>query len=268
MNNQPIGILDSGVGGLSIWREIVSILPYESTVYIADSTNCPYGTKSSREIYFLAKRLVNFLVQKKVKLVVIACNTITVCCLDKLRKDFKNLPIVGTVPAIKTAVEHSRNRKIGILSTPVTSESKYQKDLIERFAKDCVVINLGIDKLVAFVERGETEGEKVKEVIKEELKQFVEHNVDTIAIGCSHFPFLQKTIGEVMGENVEILDPGKAIARQVKRVLENNNYLSSSNNPSYVFYTTGNTEEFTQVSKRLLGRKISPSINEVHGVSL
>lgn len=268
MNNQPIGILDSGVGGLSIWKEIIRTLPNEPTIYLADSMNCPYGDKTPKEIYILAKRLVEFLLEKKVKLIVLACNTITVFCIDRLRSDFPQIPIVGTVPAVKTAAEETKNRKIGILSTMATAKSAYQKDLIAKFAKGVKVINLGTNELVPFVERGELESKEVREILQKTLNKFSREEVNAIALGCSHFPFLKTQIQDIMGDKVKILDSGKAIARQVKRVLTNNNHLSLSNNPSYTFYTTGNTEEFTQVSKRLIGRKISPSINEVHKVSL
>jgi len=268
VNNQPIGILDSGVGGLSIWREIVKELPNESTIYIADSLNCPYGERSEEEIYDLAKRLVQFLIEQKVKLIVVACNTITVFCIDKLRADFLNVPIVGTVPVVKTAAEQTRNRKIGILSTTGTANSRYQEDLIAKFTRGVKVINLDTNEFVPYIERGEIEGEEVESVLKKTLKTFLREGVDTIALGCSHFPFLTSRMQEVMGDKVKILDSGKAIARQVRRVLTNNNSLSLSNNSSYTFYTTGNAEEFTKVSKRLLGRKISLSINEAHSVSL
>ena len=134
MSSDSIGVIDSGLGGLSIWRQIVKKLPKESTIYLADSKNCPYGSNSSEEIYQLSKKLVTFLVQKKVKLIVLACNTITVSCLDKLRKEFPKTPIIGTVPVIKTASEITKNNKIGVLSTARTARSKYQKKLIKTFA--------------------------------------------------------------------------------------------------------------------------------------
>ena len=268
MNNQPIGILDSGVGGLSIWKEIVKNLPHESTIYLADSINCPYGDRTEDEIYILAKRLVKFLLDKKVKLIVLACNTITVFCIDKLRIDFPNIPIVGTVPAVKTAAELTKSKKIGILSTEPTARSEYQKDLINKFAKGCFVINKGESKLVPYIEKGDTKSEKIKKILRDSLKEFLAKDVDVIALGCSHFPFLKDEIGEIMGDRVKILDSGEAIARQVKRVLINNNHLSLSNNPSHIFYTTGNAKEFSKVSKKLLGDKFGNLIQSSYSVSL
>jgi len=253
MNNQPIGVLDSGVGGLSIWREIINFHPHESTIYIADSRNCPYGTKSEKEIYQLARKLVQFLIKKKVKLVVLACNTITVSCLDKLRKDFPKIPIIGTVPVIKTAVNLTRNKRIGALSTLRTSKSKYQKKLLEEFAKDCHVINKGTDKLVPLIEKGEIESEKILPILKEELKPFIKEKIDVLALGCSHFPLIKNEIQQILGLKMKILDSGKAIAKQVGRVLTNNKILSISKIPKHSFYVTGEKKPFLRVFKERIG---------------
>ncbi len=268
MNNQPIGILDSGVGGLSIWRKIVKELPNESTIYLADSLNCPYGERTPEEIYVLAKRLVKFLIAKKVKLIVLACNTVTVFCIDKLRVDFPDIQIVGTVPAVKTAVEQTKNHRIGILSTESTAKSNYQKNLINKFAKDCFVINKGDSELVPYIEKGDIKSGSVKKILRNALGEFIAKDVDTIALGCSHFPFLREEIGKIVGSKVKILDSGNAIARQARRVLTNNNSLSLSKNTLHEFYTTGNAEEFVKVSKKLVGNKLGELIKSIQSVSL
>ncbi len=250
-----IGVVDSGVGGLSIWREIAKKLPNESTIYIADSKNCPYGSKSSEEIYKLSKKLVTFLIRKKVKLIVIACNTITVSCLSKLRKDFPETPIVGTVPVIKTASEVTRNGKIGILSTTRTAKSIYQKNLIEKFADSLKVLNLGTDKLVPIVEEGEINGIQIDKALKEVLRPFLDFNIDVLALGCTHFHFLKKQIGQILGKNVLILDCAGAIARQAEKVLKNNNKLSVYNSSGHALLTTGDLNKFKILSRKILGRR-------------
>lgn len=252
MNNAPIGVLDSGVGGLSIWKEIVSQLPNESTIYVADSVNCPYGNKSSETIYRLAKRLVKFLILKKVKLIVLACNTITVSCLDKLREDFPNIPIVGTVPVVKTAAEKTQKKRIGILSTSATAKSRYQKDLIKKFALGCKVFNIGTDKLVPSIEQGEI-GASMIRIIEAELQPFIKAEIDVLALGCSHFPFLKEKMQKILGNNVLILDSGAAIARQVKRILIANQAISSSKITKHRFYTTGDVRKFDIIARRLVG---------------
>lgn len=256
MNKSPIGILDSGVGGLSIWRHIVKKLPNEPTIYIADSKNCPYGRKSSEEIYQLSKKLVTFLVQKKVKLIVLACNTITVSCLPKLRKDFPKTPIIGTVPVIKTALEITKNNKIGVLSTVRTAKSKYQKKLIKTFAGGARVLNIGTDKLVPIIENGRTNMIRISKILNEELKPFLDFKIDTLALGCSHFPFLKKEMQKILGKKVLILDSSPAIARQVERVLKNNSELSVYNSPRHVLYTTGDPVKFKKAAETLVKTKL------------
>ena len=249
MNNRPIGVLDSGIGGLTIWREIVRLLPKESTIYIADSKNCPYGKKTPEQIHAFAKRLIKFLLKKDVKLIVIACNTITVSCLDKLREEFTNVPIVGTVPVIKTASEQTKNGIIGIFSTSGTAKSMYQKSLINKFAKDKTVINIGTDKLVPMIEKGKS----MYLVIKKILLPFKKTNIDVLALGCSHYPLIREQIQRVLGLQVVILDSGAAIARQVRRVLSNNNSLSSLKIAAHSFFTTGDKELLNHVLSQQIG---------------
>jgi len=253
MSNRPIGILDSGIGGLSVWKEIVRELPNESTVYIADSINCPYGSRPGDEIYTLSKRLVEFLLTKDAKLIVVACNTITVSSLDKLRTDFPQIPIIGMVPVVKTAVEQTKNRKIGILSTVTTANSEYQKNLIKKFAYDCEVVNLGTDKLVPLIERGEL-GDKLEKVLKNELDKFIIKNIDILALGCSHFPLIKDKIQKIIEDNVLVLDSAGAIVRQIRRVLENENLISNNLKPTHEIYTTGDFEQFKKTVKMVLGR--------------
>lgn len=241
MNNNPIGILDSGVGGLSLWQELVQQLPAESTLYVADSKNCPYGSRSAEEIYSLAHRLVSFLVQQKVKLVVVACNTITISCIDQLRADFPDVPIVGIVPVVKAAAEKTKNGVIGILSTQATANSTYQQELINKFANTVQVINVGTDKLVPLIEQGITEGEQIEQTLKEELALFQQAGIDTLALGCSHYPFLRKHMQAFLGPDVLLLDSAGAVVRQVARILDHNSIRSEKTAPSYVFYTTGDT---------------------------
>lgn len=261
MNNQPIGILDSGVGGLSIWREIVKQLPHESTIYIADSKNCPYGTRAATEIYPLARRLTKFLVDKKVKLIVVACNTVAVCALKELRSNFKNVPIIGIVPVIKTAAEQTKNKRIGIIATKTTAASGYEKELIKAFASDCNIINIGTEKLVPFVERGDTKSAAVKKAIKEVVDPFIKNNIDVLVLGCSHFSFLRKSAQQILGKDVLILDSASAVARHVGRVLTQNKALSLHKKPSYRFYTTGEASSFRKVAVKLIGKQLVKKVS-------
>ncbi|PIR79782.1 MAG: glutamate racemase [Candidatus Levybacteria bacterium CG10_big_fil_rev_8_21_14_0_10_35_13] len=249
--NTPIGIIDSGVGGLSIASVLIKNLPNESFIYLADSKNCPYGDRTQGEIYKLTKKMVDFLVQNKIKLLVIACNTITVSGIDRLRKDFPKLPIVGIVPVIKTAVKESKNKKIGIFSTQATTKSNYQRELINKFARNCQVINIGSSGLVTLIEN--LIFEDIDRVLKKELQEFKKNNIDVLALGCSHFPLIKKQIQKYL-PGVLILDSSDAVCRQVQRILKNNNLLSNSKIPSYNFYTTGDMKSLEFYIQKLTKR--------------
>jgi glutamate racemase len=246
--NNPIGIIDSGIGGLSVWKQITTLLPEESTRYVADSKNIPYGDKSEEEIYTLAKPLMMALLDKDVKLIVIACNTLTVSALNRFRKDFPSIPIIGTVPVVKTAAALSKNKKIGILSTKRTADSAYQKQLIDQFALGCEVTNVGTNVLVPMVESGDID----MVVLEKELKPFTEAGIDTLALGCTHFPFLKDQIQDIVGNTVHILDSGDAIARQVRRVIQQEGIESEAVQGTHKFYTTGDEEQFTKQLQRLV----------------
>lgn len=260
MNNHPIGILDSGVGGLSVWKEIIKELPQESTVYIADSKNIPYGTKSPEDVYRLAKRLVEFLIEKHAKIIIIACNTITVTCIDRLRKEYPGVPIIGTVPVVKTAAEVSKHKRIGIFSTTRTAESQYQRDLINRFARDCEVTSVGSDELVPLIESGKVQGKEIENVLKDVLRPFKEQQVDTIALGCTHYPFVSREIKKILGKQVQLLEPSGAIARHTRRILSQNKILDSYTSPKHSFYITGEANAFSSVAKKLLGATIAEEL--------
>ncbi len=259
MNNNPIGVLDSGVGGLTVWQAIAKELPQEATIYIGDSANAPYGKKSAEEIYMLAKKLITFLLEKDAKLIVVACNTITVNCIEQLRKSFPNTPIIGTVPVVKTAGEKTKNKRIGILATAATIRSPYNEKLIAQFAAGCTVTRIGTNNIVPLIEKG-IKGTQLTEVLQKELEPFVAGKVDVVVLGSTHFPLIAKEIQKVLGKDLLILDSGGAIARQVKRILTNNNALASGNKPSYDFYTTGEVKRF----KPFLSSR-AHSINSVRG---
>jgi len=257
MQHKPIGILDSGVGGLSVYQHIIKLLPHESTVYIGDNALAPYGKLSEETIYERSKRLTYFLLDQDVKAIVVACNTITVSCIDKLRLDFPHVPIIGTVPVIKTAGEITRNGRIGILSTTKTADSSYQKDLIKKFADGHSVLNIGTDELVPLIEHGEVDGDAMESLLRKVLAPMQKEGIDTLALGCTHFPFVEKEIQKILGDNVQILDSGAAIARQVKRVLEQKHTLSEERTPAHAFYTTAESTRIDRIAKKLLGITIT-----------
>src|SRR6185437_6344682 len=263
MKNYPIGILDSGLGGLTVLASIAQELPHESFIYSGDSANTPYGIKSEEEIYARAKRLIEFLVTKNVKLIVIACNTITVSCLDRLRIDYPDIPLIGTVPVVKTAAEVTKNKRIGILSTSRTAKSEYQKHLIEEFAEGCTVFNHGNDEIVPLIEKGEKDSEEMREVLEKAVSVFEKEGVDTLVLGCTHFPFVKDQIQALAGDDVQLLDSGGALARQVRRVLEHNTNLSEEEEREVKIFTTGNI----QIAKKLAEEVIKDEAIQVEPFS-
>lgn len=253
MDTRPIGVMDSGVGGLTVLKEIQKELPQESIIYIGDSKNAPYGKRTAENIQELSSKLIEFLLNKDVKLIVIACNTITVNGIDVLRSKFPSIPIVGTVPVVKGAVAVSKKKKIGLLVTGATAKSTYNQKLIDEFAKGCEVVTVGTNKLVPLIETHQHN--LLPSVVKEELMPFKKAGVDVVILGSTHFPILREYIQKEMGENVLVLDSGGAIARQVKRILSANNELNSSTSSEKIF-TTGEVEPFAAIAKHVLGENI------------
>lgn len=252
-DNRPIGIFDSGVGGLSIYREVKKLLPRESFIYLADQKNNPYGGRSVKEIQNLSSDVVSFLINQNTKAIIVACNTATVYAIDYLRSKF-DIPIIGIVPVVKTAAKKTKIGRIGILSTVATAESDYKKELIKKFANGLKVFNIGTDKIVPFIERGEVDSNKLIATLKEVLKQFT--SIDVLALGCSHYPFLRQEIQKILGPKILILDSGPACARQVKRVLENNKMLSNKKG-AIKFFTTENPWDFRRVAEKLIKKKLA-----------
>lgn len=254
--NAPIGFLDSGLGGLTIWDEVKAELPYESTIYIGDHVYQPYGERSASEIRRRVKLLIGFLLQKKVKMVVVACNTATVTGIDLYRQWYPRIPIIGVVPVVKTAVTLTKTKHIAVLSTPNTAGSTYQKRLIKMYARDCTVENIGIPDLATSIERGDT-NKAIEQIVRNYLDPKALHAVDVVVLGCTHYPFIKPVIASLMGPKIRIIDSGAAVGRHVKRVLDQETLRSVSETPYTEFYTTGDEVQVSRVASGLLGRSLS-----------
>lgn len=254
MNNRPIGFFDSGVGGLSILIEAQKLLPNESTVFLADQKNVPYGGKTKKELLEFVEKAMEFFLENNVKAVVFACNTATVYTIDEMREKFE-IPIIGTVPVIKTLANITKTGKTAVFSTPATAKSEYLKDLIRKFAKEIEVKTIGGSNLEELVEKGNLENPEIEKILEGHLRPLVEENVDAIALGCTHYPFLRDKIEKIVGRNVMVVDSGGAVARRLKEVLTNNNALSGEKEFEK-YYTTGDKSKFERVSKELMGKKI------------
>lgn len=254
MNNNPIGIFDSGVGGLSVLLEIRKLMPEETLIFVADQAYVPYGGKTKNELIDRATRIMEFFVQKKVKAVVMACNTATVYTIEEMRQKF-TVPIIGTVPVVKTIANLTKSGKTAIFSTPATAKSPYLDALIAKFAKDINVIKIGGSNLEALVEEGNLDNPQINKVLNEVLGPLINEGVDAMALGCTHYPFLRDKIQKVVGKGVGIVDSGGAVARRLNQVLENESLLSLHKGEDW-YYTTGDRVKFKSVAEQLMKQEI------------
>lgn len=219
MNNNPIGIFDSGIGGLTVLKKIIEILPNEKYIYYADKDNVPYGTKPKEKVKEYINKAVEFLILKNVKAIVIACNTATSIAVKDLRKKY-TIPIIGIEPAAKPAVKSRGEKRVLIMATPTTIKEEKLKYLLERLNATKYVDLIAMPKLVGFAENGEFESNRVKEYIKEEIKEFNLRKYSSLVLGCTHFPFFKETLSNVFPEDIKIIDGSIGVANRLKNVLE------------------------------------------------
>lgn len=252
VNNNPIGIFDSGAGGLSVLKEIVKVCPNESIVYFADSANCPYGPKNPQQIVGLSGQIASFLLKKGCKLIVVACNTATAAAIDYLRNSFA-IPFIGMEPAIKPASLNSKTKSIGVLATAGTFKGKLYIETSRKYASDVDVHYQIGEGLVELIESDETESNKAEKLIRQYVEPMVASNIDHLVLGCTHYPFLINTIKRVLPKTVTIIDPAPSVARQCLRILEQNSLQTDKDHePSYRFYSSGNSHILKQlVEKRI-----------------
>jgi glutamate racemase len=249
---RPIGIFDSGVGGLTVWRAIRRLLPRESLIFLADDAHVPYGEKTPEELRALTANIVRFLLGQEVKLVVVACNTATVYAIDYLRERFPDVPFVGVVPVVKTLARRTRNGRIAVLSTPATSRSAYLQRLIEEFAPGLEVTNVGCDGLEELIEAGDIRSRKVTELLQCHLAPVLAAKPDVVGLGCTHYPFLRARIKKILGPEARVYDPSRPVARRVRQLLTWACQLATQEEPSFRFFTTGDADHFATVASKLL----------------
>jgi glutamate racemase len=228
VNNKekPIGVFDSGVGGISVLKECLTVLPSEDFVYFGDSINAPYGTKSVEEVKKLTFNAVDFLLNKGVKAVVIACNTATSAAIDDLREKYNDIPIIGIEPALKPAVEASKGKSIIIMATPMTLSEKKFSNLMRQHNKEVNIIPLPCAGLVELIESGIIEGDKIQGYLKDKLKEFMHLDLASIVLGCTHYPFIKSELIKVVGEKTIIIDGSIGTVNQLKRQLDINDLLN------------------------------------------
>lgn len=253
-----IGVFDSGVGGLSVWRELYKEFPNERYLYVSDSGYCPYGPKPKEEVIRRAKGITDYLISKGAEIIVVACNTATAAAIEYLRGHY-SIPFVGMEPAVKPAAINTKTGAIGVLATKGTFKGELYLRTLHRFASNAKVLEQVGEGLVELVEGGNTDTPQAREIIGKYITPMLEENVDHIVLGCTHYPFLEKLIREFAGDGVEIVNPAPAIARRAGEVLEQRRAMVKQgvrNEDSVVntFITTGGNMEIL----RSMVKEIAP----------
>lgn len=239
--NNPIGFFDSGVGGTSIWKEVTTLLPYESTIYLSDSKNAPYGEKSKEKIIELSTKNTEFLLNLNCKLIVVACNTATTNTISILREKY-SVPFIGIEPAIKPAGLVTKTKKIGILATKGTLNSELFERASRNIDNGITIIEQVGQGLVELIEEGGINTPNMKELLEKYLTPMINENIDALVLGCTHYPYLIEKIKEVIGDKIQIIDSGLAVAKQTKNILHQCNLLQENQlNVSHIFYSNKNT---------------------------
>jgi len=252
MNNNPIGVFDSGIGGLTVLKKIIEILPNEKYIYYADTDNVPYGTKPKEEVKEYINNAIDFLVAKDVKAIVVACNTATSIAVKELREKY-TIPIIGIEPAAKPAVENRGNKKVLIMATPTTIKEEKLKYLLESLNAEEYVELLPMPKLVEFAEDKEFESDNVKEYIKEQVKELNLEDYSELVLGCTHFPFFKDILSKIFPRSIQIIDGSKGVANRLKNILEENNILGN-NQLEIEYYYSGKLAENKEELNELLNR--------------
>jgi len=250
----PIGIFDSGVGGLSVLREIRALMPRENIIYFGDQAHVPYGPRPMVQIQDFSEGIARFMLLQKAKIIVVACNTASAAALKYLRKTFPDVQFVGMEPAVKPAAEKTRTRKVGVLATPATFQGELYASVVERFATGVDLFQSTCNGLVQQIELGNLDGEEPRKILEDALHPMLEREIDTVVLGCTHYPFVIPLIEEIAGDKVRVIDPAPSVARQVERLIEAEGMLNQSGQEGIIrFVTSGQADSVRSIIKVLLG---------------
>jgi glutamate racemase len=260
---QPIGVIDSGVGGLTVAKEVMRQLPKEQIIYLGDTARCPYGPRSSKEVRKFTWELTSFLLEKNIKMLVIACNTATAAALDDIRREL-SIPVIGVInPGARAAIKRTRNYRVGIIGTIGTVKSGAYEVALKSLNSRLFVKSLACPKFVPLVESGEIKGAIAEKLVDESLQPMLNENLDTLILGCTHYPLLEPLVKKVMGEEVNVISSGDETAREISAILQYNGLLETSDEePVHEYYTTGSTAIFSKIASEWLGFPIT-NVNKI-----
>jgi glutamate racemase len=258
--DSAIGLFDSGIGGLTVLQKIIELLPKENTVYLGDTARAPYGTKSVETVLRYSFENSEFLVEKDVKLLVVACNTSTAIALDRLKSSLE-IPVIGVIESgVTKALEKSRNKKIGVIGTEATIQSgAYTKALRAKDVK-VEVYSRACPLFVPLVEEGWTDNDVVEMTVKAYLGSLKQSGIDTLILGCTHYPLLKKAIRKLMGDAVYLVDSAEEIANEVSTVLKKESLVRKNGKGSHSFFVTDAPDRFVKVGQRFLGEKVESAV--------
>jgi glutamate racemase len=252
--NAPIGIFDSGVGGISVLRAIRRQMPEESIRYFGDQGHVPYGSRSMEQIQDFSEAITRFLLEQGAKLIVVACNTASAAALTSLRGKFPNIKFFGMEPAVKPAAEHTQTGKVGVLATPATFQGALYASVVDRFASGVELFPETCPGLVQQIEQGNLDGEEPRKILEDALLPMLEKNIDTVVLGCTHYPFVIPLIQQIVGDGVRVIDPAPAVAEQTGRLMQANEMRNNSGTKGAVkFYTSGDPDVLKSLLPLLMG---------------
>ena len=262
---QPIGIIDSGVGGLTVAKEVMRQLPYEQVIYLGDNARCPYGPRTKEEVKKFTWEITNFLLDKNIKMLIIACNTATAAAMEDIKEKL-SIPVLGVIqPGARAAIKHSTNLKIGVLGTEGTVKSRAYTEALKMINEQVSVTSLACPKFVPIVESGQYNSSVAKKVVAETLRPLKNKGLDTIILGCTHYPLLEQVISSTVGKKVKVISSGDETAREASALLEYHSLLNTSKEkPTHQFYTTGSKDIFQRIASSWLNQ----SIENVYSIKL
>src|SRR5215208_1154335 len=250
----PIGVFDSGLGGISVLRAIREKLPEEPVIYFGDQGHIPYGPRPMEQIRIFSETITRFLLEREAKILVVACNTASAASLKYLREKFPAVPFVGMEPAVKPAAEHTHTGKVGVLATPATFQGALYASVVERFANGVELFQDTCPGLVQQVEQGNLIGEETRQILENALLPMLEKNIDTVVLGCTHYPFVIPLMQQIVGESVRVIDPAPAVAKQTGRLLESRGARNKAGvRGNLRIYTSGDSEVLKFLLPALLG---------------
>ncbi len=252
-----IGIFDSGVGGLSVWRRIAARMPRANLIYVADQAHVPYGPRPAEEVRAFSAEITRFLLAQGAQLIVVACNTATAAALSGLRAGFPGVLFVGMEPAVKPGAAQTRSGRVGVLATAGTFESQRYADLMARYASDVRLYQDPCRGLVPLIEAGQLDGRETEDLLRGCLTPMLAAGVDTIVLGCTHYPFVLPLLARLAGPGVSLIDPAPAVARQAQRLLLAGEPGFSAAPGRHMAYTSGDPTHFAALAARLLGQPVA-----------